>query len=181
MTLKANVKILFCIAAIAAMAMVMFASFAQAQPSSVTTQATSVSTTTPNFVGNGTATSTYQFDNPVFSSGKIANMQTVDTATLYLQVAASSTATQYTVTPQVSNNNVDWYNIGSQGAASAGGAIAVSSSTSFTWTPGTVATTSMAFVLPLISTMHERVQISASGAAGAYYAEVDLKKNPSTP
>lgn len=154
---------------------------ASAQPSTVVLQTTASATTTVSYLGNGTGTSTYQFDNPAFSSGKVANMQTTDTVALFLQVAASSTATVYTVTPQYSNNNVDWYNVGSQGTASASGVVAVSTSTTFTWTPGTTATSSMTFNLPTVATMHERVLLSASGAAGAVYAEVTLKKNPSTP
>lgn len=157
------------------------AGLAHAQPSSTSTQATATATTSVTYIGNGTATSTYQIDSNLFSSGKIANMQSVDALSLFLQVAASSTLTQYVITPQVSNNNIDWYNVGSLGTASAAGAVAVSTSTSFTWTPGVTATSSNSFSIPFIPTMHERLVISATGAAGAYYAEIDLKKNPSTP
>ena len=154
---------------------------ASAMPSQVYSEQTATATSSVNYVGNGTATSTFQFDNISTLVNKIPSMQTVDSISLYLQVAASSTATQYTIQPQYSNNNVDWYSQGSQGTASAAGSIAVSTSTVFTWTPGTTATTSMVFNLPVVPALHERMLVSASGAAGAYYAEVDLKQNPSTP
>jgi hypothetical protein len=176
---KINIWVAFvvCLAALGLAA----AGIARAMPSSVTFQSTAVATTTVSYLGNGTATSTYQIDNAVFSSGKVANMQSVDSLSLYVQAAASSTATQYTFTPQYSNNNIDWYGMGSQGTASAAGVIAVSTSTAFTWTPGTTATTSMVFNLPVVPTQHERIVVSASGAAGAVYAEITLKKLPNTP
>lgn len=154
---------------------------ASAQPSTVVFQTSAAATTTVAYIGSGTGTSTYQIDNPVFSSGKITNLQPIDSIALYVQMAASSTASTLTVTPQYSNNNIDWYALGSQGTASAAGVIAVSTTTTFTWTPGTTATTSMVFNLPAVPTQHERLVFSMSGGAGAIYSEYDLKKNPSTP
>jgi hypothetical protein len=152
-----------------------------AQPSSIFFAAATATTTSPFYIGNGTATTTYQFDNSSFSSGQIPNMQTVDAITLYAQMVASSTATVYTIIPEYSNDNKNWYFIGSQGTASAAGVITVATSTSFTLAPQTTATTSVAIKFPSVDTAHERIVVSATGAAGSIYFETDLKKNPSTP
>lgn len=155
---------------------------AKAQPSSFTVQTTAAATTTLAYIGSGTATSTYQIDSGnVFSSSKVTTMYGIDSVYLYATVIASSSATVYTFTPQYSNNNIDWYNIGSQGTASAGGVVAVSTSTGYSWTPGTTATSSMTFRLPDYAELHQRILVSAAGAAGAVYMEIVLKKNPSTP
>ena len=169
------------LALLGAVSVASYAGIASAQPSSLVLQTSAIATTTVAYIGNGTATSTYQIDGSTFSSGKIANLQPIDSISLFVQIAASSTATTLTITPQYSNNGIDWYNLGSQGTASASGSIAVSTSTAFTWTPGTTATTSMVFVLPSVPTNHERVVYSMSGGAGGLYSEYDLKKNPSTP
>ena len=108
-------------------------------------------------------------------------MQPVDAVALYLQVAASSTATTYIITPQYSNNNIDWYTVGSQGTAAATGVVTVATSTSFNWSPQTTATSTMVLNLPTVPTLHERVLISSSGAGGYFYAEADLKQNPNNP
>lgn len=151
----------------------------KAVPSTVTFEATATATTTRAYLGNGTATSTFQFDSNLASSGKIANVQGIDAASLYVQVEASSTATAYSITPQFSNNNIDWYGVAS---SSTNGANAfTSASTAYTWTPGTVSTSTLVLMLPAVPAQHERVIFSATGGAGAIYAEVDLKKNPSTP
>ena len=169
------------LAMVIALGAVFLVNEAKASPSSIAVQTSANATTTVAYIGNGTATSTYQFDNTSFSSGKVPTMTAIDASYLYVQVAASSTATVLTVTPQVSNNGIDWYGIGSEGTASAAGAIAVSTTTSFTWTPGTTATTSMEFKLPDVATVHERIVFSMTGGAGAIYNEVVLKQNPSTP
>lgn len=149
-----------------------------AAPSSVNIQTTATATTTVSYIGVGTATTTYQFDSAVFSSGKIANMQPVDRTALYLQVAASSTATVVVVTPQFSNNGIDWYNYGTATSSlSTNGASAIAVPTNYQWTPGTTATSSTVIILPEVPTQHERVVISTTGAAAAVYAEVDMKKN----
>lgn len=151
----------------------------KAVSSTVTFEATATATTTRAYLGNGTGTSTYQFDSNLSSSGKIANVQGIDAVSLYIQVEASTTATAYSITPQFSNNNIDWYGVAS---SSTNGANAfTSASTVYTWTPGTVATSTLVLLLPAIPAEHERVLLSAAGGAGAIYAEVDLKKNPSTP
>jgi hypothetical protein len=139
-------------------------SYAHAQPSTVTFQTTAAATTTLSFIGVGTATSTYQFDDATFSNGKVANMQQIDSIALYEILVASSSSSVLTTTYQVSNNNIDWY----------------TASTS-SWTPGVTGTSTNVLMMPVYPTQHARVRFSLAGAAGAIYAEVDLKKNPSTP
>lgn len=140
---------------------------AQAQPSSVTTQATATATTSPAYLYTGSATSTYQFDNPSFSSGKIANMGTIDGGTLYFAQVSSTSATSLNVRFQCSNNNIDWYN--AESTTTLGNAVA---STTYMITP-----------ISVCVTFHERVvfSINPGSPAASVYAEVDLKKNPSTP
>lgn len=167
------------IVAIALVSILFLESKTSAAPSSVTIQTTATATTTVAFLGVGVATSTYQFDNPTFSSGKIPNMQPIDQVNLYVQLAASSTASVLTITPQFSNNGIDWYGFNQVGTVvlSTGVSTAATSSLIFQWNPGTTATTSNVFTLPAIAAQHERVQFSASGAAAAVYAEVDLKRS----
>lgn len=151
---------------------------ADAAPASITIQTTAPATTTVAYIGVGTATSTYQFDNNVFSSGKIMNMQPIDRITLYVQEAASSTSSVIGITPQYSNNGIDWYSYGTAtSSVSSTGATSLTTGTSYQWTPGTTATSSLVLVLPDVPTQHERVQFSATGAAAAVYAEVDMKRN----
>lgn len=172
----------FAVACVLAAVLAIFAHPAHAQPSSIFVQTTATATTSVSYLSPGVATSTYQIDSyPTSSSSKVFTMAGIDNVYLYAQVAASSTATQYIFTPQFSNNNIDWYGTGSLGTPSAAGATAVSTTTSFIWTPGTTATTSMAFKLPDMAGIHERIITSVSGAAGALYQEIVLKKNPSTP
>lgn len=170
-----------------------------AQPSTVAFQATASATTTVAYLAPGMATSTYQIDDTVFSSGKVANMQQIDSLALYVQFAPSSTISTLVITPQYSNNNLDWYGynqivgtIGGTVGSTTGAAtlnatyngsinLIASSSASIYWTPGTTATSSTAFLLPLLPTQHMRVRFTNLSASGAVYAEIDLKKNPSTP
>lgn len=150
----------------------------RAAPASVTIQTTAPATTTVAFIAVGTATSTYQFDSPVFSSGKIANMQPIDRIALYVQAAASSTSSIIGIMPQYSNNGVDWYNYGTATSTlNATGNSTIAVPTSYSWTPGTTATSSTVIILPDVPAQHERVVFSASGANAAVYAEVDMKRN----
>ena len=151
-----------------------------AQPSSISVESTAVATTSISYVGNGVATSTWQLDSyPAYSSSKVFSMAGIDSEYLYVIAIASSTATVYNFTPQISNNGTDWYPIGSTGTASALGIITVASTTTYSWTPSTTATTTVEFKLPDTASLHERIVVSATGAAGSYYAEVVLKKNAS--
>lgn len=154
---------------------------AKGAPSTLYPETTAAATSSVAFVAIGGPTFTFQVDNPNFSSGKIANVSTIDAQSLYVQAAASSTTSVITVTPQYSNNNVDWYSLGSAGAATALGVITVASSTVYSWQPGTTATTSMVFKLPDVQAFHERFVFGTSAGSSTIYAEVDLKKNPSTP
>lgn len=153
---------------------VLFVSKAKAQPSSIFVEATASATTTRQYLSNG-GTYTYQLDsNNTFNTSKPLNMYGVDSLAVNLQVEASSTATIYAVQEQVSNNGIDWY------VVNTGTALAVATST-YTFTPQTVSTSSVALNLPYVPSIHTRLVFSASGAAGALYAEIILKKNPSTP
>ena len=175
------VPLALCLMAIAVIAVMVIVKTASAQPSTITFETTAIATTSVAYLVSGTGSTIFQFDNPVFGSGKIANMQGVDSVSLYVQGAASSTATSFSILPQYSNNGLDWYSNGIATSSTAGGAFALASSTVYTWIPGTTATTSMVLNLPVVPAQHERVVVSANGAAGAVYMEVDLKKNPSTP
>lgn len=146
----------------------------KAATSYVSVQTTAVATTTVSYIGAGTATTTYQFDG--LAAGKVQEMGEVDQEALYLQVAASSTATIVQITPQFSNNNVDWYGYGQTGTTN----VATTSATIY-WVPNTTATSTQVFNLPFVPARHERVLISASGAAAAVYAEVTLKRLPTNP
>lgn len=181
MTTSLNRTIIGVLAIVAAL-LIAFAVFgfrnASASPASVVIQTTAPATTTVAYLGVGTATSTYQYDSAVFSSGKIRNMQPVDRIALYVQVAASSTASVISINPQYSNNGVDWYNFGTAtSTVSSSGITAMTTGTSYQWTPGTTATSSLVILLPDVPSQHQRVQFSASGAAAALYAEVDMKQN----
>lgn len=148
--------------------------FVKAATSFVSSQATATATTTVMYLGNGTATSTYQLDG--LAQNKVQEMGEIDAITVLLQTAASSTATVYGVTQQISNNNIDWYTVNSGTST-----VLLPGSVLYTWTPGTTATTGTAFVLQSVPAKHERLVFSAAGAAGALYAEVTLKRLPTTP
>lgn len=156
---------------------------AKAQPSTVITQALATATTSVAYLTASTTGQTYQFDSVLFSSGKVANLTTVDATDLYLQVAASSTLTIYSITPQFSNNGIDWYGfnqaIGTQ--TSTGTSTLATSSLVYEWRPGTTATTSNVFNLPYAPAIHQRVIVQTMNGNGSLYLEADLKKNPSTP
>lgn len=152
---------------------------AHAQPSSINVQSTAAATTTLTFLGNGTATSTYQIDSyPTYSSSKVFSMAGIDSVYLDLEGVASSSATVFGINVQVSNNGIDWYSVATTTLAQTSFAIPnLASSTTFVWQPNMAATSSMEVKLPDVAAIHERVQFSATGAAGAVYAEVVLKKN----
>lgn len=158
---------------------------AKAQPSSLALQTQAAATSTFAFMAVGLGTTTYQFDsNGAFSATKIPNMQPIDRTSLYIQFAASSSASTLVVTPQWSNNNIDWYgfNTGLSGSPTATGVISLAStSVTYQYTPGAAGTTTTVILLPDVPAQHERVVYSEIGANGSIYSEVDLKKNPSTP
>lgn len=166
-----------------ALAVLLYAHAVHAQPSSDVIQTSAPATTTVSYLVAGTASSTYQIDNPVFSSGKVTNMQPIDATSMYVQYAASSTSAILTMTPQWSNNNVDWYGFASATASPATNGIIPLASTnlSYQYTPLGTATTSIVLNLPQVNSQHERVIFTVAGANGAVYSEWVLKKNPSTP
>lgn len=172
---------LLCFAAVAVAVMGVWG-VAKAQPSTIVLQATATATTSVAYMVAGVASTTYQIDNTVFSSGKVANMQNIDEASLFLQVAASSSAANIIVTPQFSNNGIDWYSLGTATTTvTAGGTSVLAFPTTYQWVPGTTATTSIVFKLPPVPANRERIVVGSSGANAAVYMEIDLKKNPSTP
>lgn len=154
----------------------------KASPSQISFETSSIATTTISYLSPGVATSTYTFTDPSFASGKVSNMQQVDSVAFYLQAAASSTSSVFSVTPQFSNNGIDWYSLATATSTiTTAGASPLTNSTSYQWTANTTATTSLVFSLPAVPSNYERVVISTSGAGGAVYNEVALKKLPSTP
>lgn len=141
--------------------------------------------TTPIFLLQGTniATSTYQLDG--LALNKVQEMGEVDMLGINLAFTASSSAGVINVMQQVSDNNVDWYNVSNTPVIASGAvsSIPVGTSTTYAYTPGIVGTSSVAFNLPLVPAKHERLvfTLGAGGGAGAYYAEVTLKRLPTTP
>ena len=173
-------RILFLFAALAiACSAIFLIPRADAQPSSISVQTTAAATTTVAYEGPGLATSTYQIDSyPTYSSSKVFSMAGIDAEYLFIQTVASSSATIFWVTPQFSNNGIDWYNYG-QALSSGSFQTTLSSTTVYAYGPLTTATSGVAFKLPDMSALHERVLLSAVGANGSIYGEVVLKKNPS--
>ena len=170
-----------------AFALVLFSSRVGAQPSSVTFQATATATTTVSYMTPGTATTTYQFDSPTFSAGKEYNNAQTDKVALYVDFIASSTTATLVITPQFSNNGIDWYGYNSPALTPSsyvtGYTPLASTSISYFDTPGAIGTSTQVFILPDVPSQHERVvySLQIGDGNGAVYSEVDLKKNPSTP
>lgn len=160
-----------------------------AHPSSVAIQATATATTSIAYLSAGVATSTYQFDgNGQLSTGKVLNMQTIDSGSLYIEFVASSSASSLGWQFQYSNNNQDWYG---ESAPFSTGTISGTSSNQFeasstithVWTPGVGATSTKVVAIPILPAQHERVVFFTpiGAAASGVYAEVDLKSLPSNP
>lgn len=175
---KRNKFALIVVIAILALVSLTFIQKIHAQSSSINVQVTATATTTRTYLANGSGTATYQIDSyPTYSNTKVFSMAGIDSVYLYAQVEASTTATIFSFTPQFSNNGIDWYGVASSSTNGANAFTAVS--TVYTWAPGTVATSTLVFKLPDIQGMHERVLTTATGAAGAVYEEIVLKKNAS--
>lgn len=151
----------------------------QAAPDAVISEASATATTTVSYLPIGGST-TYQFDSNTVPSNKIQSMQSVTATSLYFQYAASSTSSTLVVTPQYSNNNIDWYGfnqaIGTTVGAT-GSTTLASTSLNYTFTASGVATSSQVIVLPAVPALHERVLFTQIGAAGAVYSETDLKSS----
>lgn len=159
---------------------------AKAQPSSVVIQTTATATTTMSYMTPGTATTTYQFDSASYSSGKVLNMQGIDSGSMMIQFAASSSAASLAYQFQYSNNNIDWYGESSSFGTVSGSnnsLFEASSTITHIWTPGVTGTSTKLVTIPVAAAQHERVvfSIPVGTANGAVYAEIDLKRNPSTP
>jgi hypothetical protein len=166
----------------------LFAEHAQANPTTVAFETSASATTSLSYMvpGTGTATTTFQFDSPSFSAGKVANMQFIDATALYIQYVASSTTAGLEWQVQYSNNNIDWYGENqSIGAALGSASLQQEASTTVThiWVPGVAATSTKVVILPAVPAQHERVQFfTAPGLGnGAIYEEVDLKTLSTTP
>lgn len=191
MTITRNHKLIGCFILAILAALMSFATYVSAQPSTVVIQTMATATTSVAFLTPGTATTTYQFDNSLFSSGKIANMQSVDSGSMMIQMTASSSVGNLSTLAwqfQFSNNGIDWYGESSPVTAAGASASAESTSTiTHTWNPGTTATSSKFVLIPVGPAQHERVTFFIPGtpnttaSSSAFYIEVDLKKNPSTP
>lgn len=148
-----------------------------AAPAAVISEASAPATTTLSYMTPGTATTTFQFDSSTFTPGKPQSMQSQDAVSLYFQYAASSTSSILVVTPQWSNNNVDWYGFNQvTGTPGINGINFLASSTvAYEFTASGTATSSQVINLPNVPSLHERVQFSQLGANGAVYNEVDIK------
>lgn len=159
-----------------------FALKTHASPATIQFETSAAATTTVTYLTSGGASTAFQFDSQTFGSNKVASMIPISATSVYLQVAASSSATIYSVTPQWSNNGVDWYGFQQTLGTTATGVQQFATSTiSYLWTPGTTSTTSAVFVLPNVPTYHARVLVSTTGAAGAVYIEADLRTDAQTP
>lgn len=162
----------------------------KAATSYVSFQTTGVATTTAGiiFLAPGTtgATSTYQIDG--LASGKVQEMGEIDAMQLSVEFVASSSASQLGIQQQVSNNNVDWYNVNQTpvvvaGTNPIGNTVTVATSTTYVYSPGASATSSVSFTLVNPPAKHERLVffIPPGAANGGYYAEIDLKRLPTNP
>lgn len=148
-----------------------------AAPDAVMSEASATATTSPAYLAIGGST-IFQFDSNTVPSNKIQSMQSVTATSLYFQYAASSTSSVLNVTPQYSNNNIDWYGfnqiIGTENGTTGSTSLA-STSLSYTFTAVGIATSSQVILLPVVPALHERVVFTQTGAAGAVYSETDLK------
>lgn len=151
----------------------------QAAPDTVISEASASATTTVTYLAVGGST-TFQFDSNTVPSNKIQSMQPVTATSLYFQYAASSTSSTLVVTPQYSNNNIDWYGfnqvIGTQNGTTGSSTLA-STTLSYAFTASGIATSSQVILLPSIPTLHERVLFTQIGAPGAVYSETDLRSS----
>lgn len=164
-----------------------FAQKTYATPSQIVIQDQATATTSVAYLIPGTATSTYQIDsNGAYVAGQVPNMQQIDAITMMVQFTASTSASVLTITPQWSNNNIDWYGFNSTTNATPGAngvGLLASTTLVYQWQPGnTIAsTTGEAINLPVVSAEHERVIFGATVGNGSEYAEFDLKKLPTNP
>jgi hypothetical protein len=125
---------------------------------------TATATTTAAFIGVGTGTTTLSFDAYANGATRAANY-----ATLFTQFAASSTSSLLTITPQYSQDGVDWYSDSTLIATSS--VTAIQTANTYTWLAATTATSSRAIVIKT-PTRYTRVQYSLTGAAGAVWAQI---------
>lgn len=162
--------------------LILFTDKSHASPATIQFETSAAASTTVSYLTAGGASTTFQFDSQVFGANKVASMIPINSTSVYVQAAASSSATIYTITPQWSNNGVDWYGYQQPLGTSATGAQLFSTSTvSYSWNPGTTATTSAVFVLPNVPTYHARVLVGTTGANGTAYIEAALKTDAQTP
>jgi len=159
----------------------------KAAPSGLAIQTSASASTSPAYLtqGSATATTTYQLDsNGQFSSSKVPNMQGVDSVSVLVDLVASSTSSVLVVTPQWSNNNIDWYGFASPISANTslnGLSFLASTTLAYYFSPTTSGTNLITFQMPVLFAQHERVQYSLWGANGSVYSEYDLKATPETP
>ena len=182
--LKNKAVVIAVVGLIAAFALVAFEAHSQAAASSIRVETSAPATTTVSYLSYGTATSTYQFDSPSVASGKVPFTSSLDTQYLYVQFAASSSSSVLNITPQYSNNNVDWYSIAAAtSTVNVGGISVLAYPTVYQYSATAAATTSLVFKLPDMAAQHMRVVfgLAAGSAAGAVYNEVVLKENPHSP
>ena len=145
-------------------------SLVQASPSrylAPITSATATTTVTQLAVGN--ASTTIAFDS--YSNGR---PYAFDSATLLLQVTASTSASVINMEYQFSDNNVDWYQ-NNLALPTATTTAQIGAYQSYIWTPATTATTTRAFTLP-VPTRYVRVVLHALTANSFVYSSIVPKQ-----
>ncbi len=151
----------------------LFALKAHANPSDLNLSNTTA-TTTVSFVVVGTATSTETYDS---YGGGVGEPNASDGATLFVQMAASSTSSVLGIQLQYSQNGIDWFDddLLQLTNATTTQATNVAVANSYTWKAAGTATTSKAFNVPT-PTRYVRAVISATGANAAVWKVIIAKK-----
>lgn len=178
-----------------------FATPAHATPSQISSQSmqfgttTALATSTLSFMTTGTATTTYQIDSATTTSAQRPNfsMAQIDDVDVYILFNASTSLSILAWQYQFSNNGVDWYGEGRDmatpniSAASTTNASFLvqqnATSTLHVWAPGASGVSMTVVHAPVFPGYHERIVFSLppGSAPGGVYAEIDTKKNPTTP
>lgn len=151
---------------------------------------TAAATTTPAYIGNGSATTTVVYDAYNING---TNQQTTglttdtDSATLLVQFVGSSTSAVLTTSFEYSQDGVDWYLDSTNDdntISTTSTVVSLNQPNKYVWTyaalptggaAGTAATTTRAITVAT-PTRYVRAVFSLSGAAGAVWAQFVPKK-----
>lgn len=158
-------------ASVVTLSVFLVASFAHANPSfflSPTSSATAT-TTVMQISANPAVSQTLVFDSNITGRPYAA-----DTATLLVQATASSSSSIVNITYQYSYNGIDYFGDNLQlGSATTTQPVNVVNSS--VWTPGTTATTSRAFTMP-VPTRFVKAIFSATTATSSLYVSIVPKQ-----